>query len=235
MSVAASKIGISASMASSSSRSTALSSGATTGIDETSSKDIRKVSDSHGPPSATAQFNFPEIYSFRPFFTRQPNSQTWSSQLSLWTNLVLAYCRFYRIWRLDVATAIEWDLFTNRTIERSLKLETCREILESMVKSGDAEWVAVKSGLSSSAIIYWRRPDEWASLISDWIDESGQRGAILTLYEIAESDLTLTQDFHGIDQTILRKALDILVRRGQAQIMRSADGNEAGVKFFGTG
>ncbi|KAK9377935.1 ESCRT-II complex subunit-domain-containing protein [Lipomyces chichibuensis] len=187
--------------------------------------------------SRSTSFPFPSIYSFPPFFTRQPNSQTWTSQLSLWNSLILAYCRYNRIWRIDLNTAIEWDLFNNRDISRSLKLETCKEVLDSMVKKGDAEWVSGSGSQVSkntSAIIYWRRPEEWANIIADWIDSTGQKNTILTLYEIAEGDLSLSQDFRGIDPTILRKALDVLIRRGQAQIMKSADGEEAGVKFFGS-
>ncbi|KAK9462450.1 ESCRT-II complex subunit-domain-containing protein [Lipomyces oligophaga] len=185
---------------------------------------------------AEKAFPYPAIYSFPPFFTRQPNNQTWLSQLSQWTSLILAYCRFHRIWRLDLNTAMDWDLFNNKVINRSLKLDTAREILDSMVKKGDAEWVAgtgSKAEGKTSAIIFWRRPEEWANILADWIDSTGQRNAILTLYEIADGDLALKQDFRGIDPTILRKSLDVLVRRGQAQIMRSADGEEAGVKFFG--
>ncbi|KAK9468933.1 ESCRT-II complex subunit-domain-containing protein [Lipomyces arxii] len=181
-------------------------------------------------------FEFPSIYSFPPFFTRQPNNLTWSSQLSQWNSLILAYCRFNRIWRIDLNTAIEWDLFHNKEINRSLKLEACREILENMVKKGDAEWVSGsgnQGAKNTSAIIYWRRPEEWANIISEWIDSTGQKNAILTLYEITDGDLSVSQDFRGIDSTILRKALDVLVRRNQAQIMRSAEGEEAGVKFFG--
>ncbi|KAK9479660.1 ESCRT-II complex subunit-domain-containing protein [Lipomyces japonicus] len=186
--------------------------------------------------TSSSGFAFPSIYSFPPFFTKQPNHQTWSSQLSLWSDLILAYCRYNRIWRVDLNTAIEWDLFNNRDINRSLKLDTSREILDNMVKKGDAEWASGSKNNShhSSAIIYWKRPEEWANLISDWIDSTGQKNAILTLYEISDGDLAVAQDFRGIDTTILLKALDILVRRGQAQIMKSADGDEAGVKFFGS-
>ncbi|KAK9450361.1 ESCRT-II complex subunit-domain-containing protein [Limtongia smithiae] len=182
-------------------------------------------------------FPFPSIYSFPPFFTRQPNSQTWSSQLSLWSSLILAYCRYNRVWRIDLNTAIEWDLFHNKELNRALKLETCKEVLEHMVKKGDAEWVSgtdrSSAGKTTSAVIYWRRPEEWANIISDWIDLTGQKNAILTMYEISDGDLSYSQDFHGIDSSILRRALDVLVRRGLAQIMRSADGEEAGVKIFG--
>lgn len=37
-------------------------------------------------------------------------------------------------------------------------------------------------------------------------------------------------EFHGIDPLILRKALDVLVKKGSAQVFGSED--ERGVKFF---
>jgi ESCRT-II complex subunit VPS25 len=42
--------------------------------------------------------------------------------------------------------------------------------------------------------------------------------------------LTHALEFHGIDQYILRKALDVLVKRGTAQVFGA--GEEMGVKFF---
>ena len=78
---------------------------------------------------------------------------------------------------------------------------------------------------------------------------AGQKGAVLTLYEISWGDLTRDQrcrrsavwctvttglmagiEFHGIDPTVLRKALDVLVERGAAKVFGSAE--EMGVKFF---
>ena len=41
--------------------------------------------------------------------------------------------------------------------------------------------------------VYWRRPEEWANVIENWVDETGQKGTVLTLYEIAEGDGTLKE------------------------------------------
>lgn len=56
----------------------------------------------------------------------------------------------------------------------SLKMEVARDILEDMVNTGGAQWVTGVSGSTGSAkqssvIIYWRRPEEWANLIADWV------------------------------------------------------------------
>ena len=72
---------------------------------------------------------------------------------------------------------------------------------------------------------------------SDWcfqIDETGQKNAVLTLYELSQGDLSSTEEFREMDPVLLRKVLQILVKRGVATIFKGADGEETGVKFFGS-
>ena len=37
------------------------------------------------------------------------------------------------------------------------------------IYTGDAEWVDGKKGSKSQAIIYWRKPEDWANLILGWV------------------------------------------------------------------
>ena len=59
-----------------------------------------------------------------------------------------------------------------------------------------AEWVGDGSGSGSGhgnrsvAWIYWRRPEEWAEVILNWIEETGQKGSVVTLYEITQGEAT---------------------------------------------
>lgn len=62
--------------------------------------------------------------------------------------------------------------------------------MDAMVKEGRLEW---DSPAKTTAIVYWRTPDEWATLLYDWVDSTAQRGSILTLYEIVEGDATANQ------------------------------------------
>lgn len=36
--------------------------------------------------------------------------------------------------------------------------------------------------------IYWRTPEEWAALVEAWVDETAQKGTVLTLYELTEGE-----------------------------------------------
>ncbi|KUJ20569.1 ESCRT-II complex, vps25 subunit [Mollisia scopiformis] len=179
------------------------------------------------PPSQKT-FPFPRDYHFPPYFTRQPTLTTRHAQLQKWSSLILSYCRYHKIWKLSLADAIESDLFWNKKLGKRLSREDAREVLEFMRKEGRSEAVGGKDG--SVFWVWWRDPEEWAGLIADWVDDTAQKNTVLTLYELTESEATLSQDFHGMDPDLLQKALSILVKRGKAQVFGQED--QQGVKFF---
>ncbi|RDW66179.1 hypothetical protein BP6252_09814 [Coleophoma cylindrospora] len=100
-------------------------------------------------------------------------------------------------------------------------------MLDFMCKEGRAEWIGAEKNV---AWIWWRSPEEWAAAIADWVDQTGQKNSVLTLYELTESEATISQEFHGMDPELLQKALSILVKRGKAQVFGQED--QQGVKFF---
>ncbi|KAL2755646.1 hypothetical protein ACRALDRAFT_2027351 [Sodiomyces alcalophilus JCM 7366] len=197
-------------------------------------------------------FEFPWEYSFPPFFTRQTNLTTHHAQLSKWSDLILAYCRHYRIFKLSLSAAIPSsttlstaaadtpggggggqaqteELFHNRRLNRRLSLADAREVIDSMRRNGRAEYVGGKDG-GDLVWVYWRTPEEWAALLEKWVDDTGQKGVVLTLYELTEGDGTKGTEFHGLDVDLLLKALHVLAKRGKAQVFGQDDSQ--GVKFF---
>lgn len=190
-------------------------------------------------------FQFPKIYNFPPFFTKQPNEQTWTAQRQQWTELVLAYCRFYRVWIInergvalsqgnidtdepEKKEAEESELFHNKQIDRKLDLDTIQILFKEMMSQGDVSLVNKKD--SSRFFVHWNRPEDWAAMVLEWVESTGQSGSVLTLYEIANGELSLRQEFHGIHPQVLELALAVLVKRGRAQLIKDEDGRVAGVK-----
>ncbi|RIA91711.1 ESCRT-II complex subunit-domain-containing protein [Glomus cerebriforme] len=179
-------------------------------------------------------FSFPSIHNFPPFYTLQPTQTTWQNQAALWSEIILAYYRHHKLYRLELFESLNSELFNfnnNQGIKRRLRLETLQAIIDTMVKRGTAEWESPPKKVS--AIIYWRKPEEWANLINNWILETGMSNSIVTVYEIAHGESSEGFEFHGLDQTILMKALDILVKKGVAQIFQGTSTDDMGVKFFG--
>ncbi|KAI1861681.1 uncharacterized protein JN550_010751 [Neoarthrinium moseri] len=189
-------------------------------------------------------FEFPREYHFPPFFTRQVNSTTRHSQLEKWSSLILAYCAHHRLFRLSLSgssSGATEELFHNRALGRRLGLADAREVLEFMRREGRAEWVSGGSGGSGGGDgagdgggdvvwVYWKTPEEWARELEGWVDATGQKNAVLTLYELTEGETTLGTEFHGLDPDLLQKALQVLVKRGKAQVFGQED--QRGVKFF---
>ncbi|KAI1310628.1 ESCRT-II complex subunit-domain-containing protein [Xylaria venustula] len=182
-------------------------------------------------------FQFPREYHFPPFFTRQPNLSTRHSQQSKWASLILSYCAHHRLYKLTLTSPATADLFHNRRLDRRLGLADAREVLEFMRRDGRVEFIHAGGSGSKGAEdegdvvwVYWRTPEEWAALVEAWVEETAQKGTVLTLYELAQGDATIGTEFHGLDPELLQKALQVLVKRNKAQIFGQED--QLGVKFF---
>lgn len=96
----------------------------------------------------------------------QPSESTWAAQCSAWHEFILEYSRAHKQWQLDVTDALETDLFWNKTINRRLKLKDAVEVLDYMAAEGSIEWI---DSTKSSAIVYWRKPEDWANIVNNWV------------------------------------------------------------------
>ncbi|KAK4232431.1 ESCRT-II complex subunit-domain-containing protein [Podospora fimiseda] len=174
-------------------------------------------------------FKFPREHSFPPFFTPQTNLTTHHAQQTKWSSLVLSYCRHHRIFKLSLSDSLsQSDLFHNQQINRRLSPQHQRSIIDFLRKEGRAEYQKENGG--DLVYIYWRTPEEWAGIIESWIEETAQKGQVLTVYELLEGENTRGSEFYGMDREVLIKALNVLVKRGKAQIFGQED--SLGVKFF---
>jgi ESCRT-II complex subunit VPS25 len=125
-------------------------------------------------------------------------------------------------------------LFTNTHISKKLSLKDVKYILEWMAsKEGGqrGEWLDGAKGKDGGEYwVYWKRPEEWARLVEEWVEATGQKGSVLTVFELLEGEGSAGEEFHGMDAELLQKSLQVLVKRGRAQVFGSED--QQGVKFF---
>ncbi|KAA1101153.1 hypothetical protein PGT21_009201 [Puccinia graminis f. sp. tritici] len=201
-------------------------------------------------------FKFPSIFSFPPFFTKQPNQQTWAHQASLWQQIILSYCRYHRVFKLDVSNSSttlleESELFSNPSISRRLNADAIFSVFEIMVQSGTAEYYPTRpsnptkqnQGTSATAttrtymLIHYDSPTTWADRIYDYISSNGLTNSVMTLHELTSPDHQPSDHpLVGLDPIILRKALTILVKGGKAKLFKGSidgvAGDGDGVKFF---
>lgn len=78
--------------------------------------------------------------------------------------------------------------------------------------------------------IYWHPLDEWANIISRWATDNGMVNTVCTLFELTNGDTSVGEEFHGLDQNVLVKALKVLQTQQKCELMEFD--NEGGVKFF---
>ncbi|CAI5759880.1 unnamed protein product [Candida verbasci] len=190
-------------------------------------------------------FEFPKIHSFPPFYTKQPNQTILNQQLESWMNIVLTYCEFYKITSLSIdgipkfkSTTEENNalppIFSNDEIKRNCNSEFKHLILQHLIHQHKAEFINQKKP-ELGIYIYWRSLVGWSDLLYQYVDKTGQRGAILTIYELTQPDDSegyIPQELKNLDTEFLIKIIkEVLVKQGKAQLLINEDNEIGGVKI----
>ncbi|XP_059612309.1 vacuolar protein-sorting-associated protein 25 [Phlebotomus argentipes] len=169
------------------------------------------------------EFEWPWEYNFPPFFTIQPHDKTREHQLKVWMNLVLKYQKHNK----EAVLTVNQDspLFSNDSIKRQLSADARVQVLEELQKAGNAAPLANKLRWE----IYWYTLDEWADKIYAWVTNCGLNNTVCTLYELTNGDNSTTEEFYGLDEGVVRKALKKLEEKRKCELF---DDDSDGVKFF---
>lgn len=141
----------------------------------------------------------------------------------MWASLVLKYFRHKRESQFTIGD--ESVLFANEQIQRKLSNDGILLILEELEKSGNAAPLDKKK---LQWEIYWHPLDEWGNIIYRWASDNGMTNTVCTLFEISQGENAVDEEFYGLDQSVLVKALRTLQAKQKCELF---DDNE-GVKFF---
>ncbi|KAI0741810.1 ESCRT-II complex vps25 subunit [Daedaleopsis nitida] len=183
------------------------------------------------PYTTSSGFVLPSVHAAPPFFVQQPNPVTHKNVTQQWKRLILTYARHKHLFLLRAedadAVAGEWDeVVRNPRINRRLRPSFLSAILADMVASGQA--IYEPPNQTSSVLLFWRSPEEWAQVLHEWADSTGHLNTIMTFYEIVEPPVP--SPLEGLPIPILRKAIAVLTKSNRAQIIAVADGE--GVRFL---
>ncbi|ENN72785.1 hypothetical protein HUJ04_013369 [Dendroctonus ponderosae] len=170
---------------------------------------------------------WPWQYNFPPFFTLQPNPETRAKQVQAWKALILDYCKQSKLYLIDAREADNGPLFNNASINRKLDGAVIVSILSEMQKSGHA---APVDKAKHRWEVYWHTLDEWSSMIYAHVYSKGLQGTVLTLFELSQGDDVKDEEFYGMQQDVLVKALQVLERDRKCELILSDE--DQGVKFF---
>lgn len=150
---------------------------------------------------------------------------------------------------LDLNEELNGELFCNQSLNRRLNYDTLFSILTDLVSTGSAEWMQDKFSNSSPnkkrvgkvCLIKWRKGEEWARLILEWVFKSGSTNSVLTGYELLHGESTESEEFHNLHPILFQEAIQILTKQGKCQLFSTSSSSvstnitnveEMGIKFF---
>ncbi|CAI9095231.1 OLC1v1031126C1 [Oldenlandia corymbosa var. corymbosa] len=172
------------------------------------------------------EFKLPHFFNYPPYFTLQPVRETREKQIQLWKELIIEYCRAQRIFFIGLEE--DFPLFSNPAIERSLSHEARVAFLSALVSDGRAEWTDKGH---RKCLILWHRIQDWAELILHFVKENGLEDNIMTVEEIRSGIESRGTELHGIDRTVLMRALKLLEQKGKLVIFKGSSTDDEGIKF----
>ncbi|PNH03248.1 Vacuolar protein sorting-associated protein 25 [Tetrabaena socialis] len=156
----------------------------------------------------------------------QPVKETRDKQVSLWCSLILSYCQHTKSYVID--TQGDSPLFVNDSINRKLNSEARISFLDELVGQGRAEWLDKGK---TQCLIFWKRVDEWAAVLMDFVKTYGLSQSVMTLDELTSGDDVRGTELFGLHHEILTRVLRFLEAQGKVRTFKGATPAELGVKF----
>ncbi|OIT04955.1 PREDICTED: vacuolar protein sorting-associated protein 25-like [Nicotiana attenuata] len=172
------------------------------------------------------EFKLPNFFHYPPYFTLQPVRETREKQIQLWKELIIDFCRTQKVFVIGLEE--HFPLFSNPAIERSLSHEAREAFLSALVSDGRAEWMDKDH---RKCLILWHRIQDWADLIVNFVKEYGLDDSVMTVEEIRSGTESRGTELHGVDRTVLVRALKLLEHKGKLAIFKGTSADDEGVKF----
>ena len=105
--------------------------------------------------------------------------------MASWRELILRYHSHFKIKTLVVH---DYPLWKNKEIGRELSAEGIAVVVLDFMKSGYGEW---EDDSKTRCRILWRKPEQLASDMYDWVEANGYINSDCTVYELHSGRFTL--------------------------------------------
>ncbi|XP_074273746.1 vacuolar protein sorting-associated protein 25 [Silene latifolia] len=171
-------------------------------------------------------FKLPNFFNYPPYFTLQPVRETREKQIQLWKELIVEFCKTQKIFVITLEE--DFPLFSNSIIERSLSHEAKEAFLSALVAEGRAEWMDKGH---RKCLVLWHRIQDWAEIILHFVKDNGLEDSVMTVEELRTGVESQGTELHGMDRTVLMRALKLLENKGKLAIFKGSSTDDEGVKF----
>ncbi|XP_074283427.1 vacuolar protein sorting-associated protein 25-like [Silene latifolia] len=171
-------------------------------------------------------FKLPNFFNYPPYFTLQPVRETREKQIQLWKELIVEFCKTQKIFVITLEE--DFPLFSNSIIERSLSHEAREAFLSALVAEGHAEWMDKGH---RKCLVLWHRIQDWPEIILHFVKDNGLEDSVMTVEELRTGVESQETELHGMDRTVLMRALKLLENKGKLAIFKGSSTDDEGVKF----
>jgi ESCRT-II complex subunit VPS25 len=153
-------------------------------------------------------FNYPVLYDFPPFFTRQPHEETWQRQKQIWLDFLIAYGQHEHVFELTPSHPI----FKNKKLSRNVQKEMFVELMEELVIQNRGEWIhKPNNGPNTTFLCYCRPIEEWARLLLKWAKDTHMSpGFICTAYELVHGQNIELEPFYMLHPLVFWRVIQYL-------------------------
>lgn len=152
------------------------------------------------------------------------HAKTRETQLNSWADLVMKYQKSLKQPLLNINDE-NTELFVNKEINRRLPVDGRLLVMETLERTQHA--APVDSKKRDIWEIYWFTLEEWSEQIYKWASDNAMLGSVCTTFEIVNGDNSTDQQFYGLSEDVLLKALRRLQSNGKCELI-----GDEGVKFF---
>lgn len=127
----------------------------------------------------------PNIHSFPPFYTLQPNGETQIAQLEQWKQILLNWSEANSIWAIDpngspIDSTIP-SIFINEEINRKCKQDLISMIFKSLIKSGNGVL-----DNDNNLLILPKSIKFYSNELKTNLESNGLTNIMLTIYELQQ-------------------------------------------------
>ena len=65
-----------------------------------------------------------------------------------------------------------------------------REVIDYLVAQKNAQWI---DGKGDRCVVLWKKPEEWAACVYQWVVNTGRTNTVCTSYEIVNGDESIDE------------------------------------------
>ncbi|KAH9605914.1 hypothetical protein KSS87_010239 [Heliosperma pusillum] len=134
----------------------------------------------------------------------------------------------HKTFKMIVSIDAHFSMLRHTQSAGSLSHEAREAFLSALVAEGHAAWMDKGH---RRCLVLWHRIQDWAEIIFHFVRDNGLEDSVMTVEELRTGVESQGTELHGMDRTVLMRALKLLENKGKLAIFKGSSTDDEGVKF----